>query len=168
MCSTHSRGVILQILFPATILLVVLSANDDGIVLKLLPRQDPRSNVTLHQLNIVGNNSVTVEVSKEVGDFQCFNITVDPAESINVQQGDFLGMYATVFAVLPVVSSNTGSGRVFFFQVTTPPCSVFLLGSGQPLATQLVNHAVHITSTIGKFDNKIIILGCYSYIIELQ
>ena len=127
-------------------------------------------NVTLRQLNIVGRNSVTVELPNEVKDFQCVNITVDPAEHINVQQNDFLGVYATVFAVLPVVSHNTGgSGRVFFFQVIgTPPSSVFLFGSGQPLAISLPNHDVHVTATIGKYDNKIIILGCYIYIIELQ
>ena len=111
---------------------------------------------------------MTVELPHEVEHFQCVNITVDPAEHINVQQNDFLGVYATVSAVLPVVCLNAeGSGRVFFFQVpATPPNSVFLFGSGQPLAISLANHDVHVTATIGKYDNKIIILGCY--IIELQ
>ena len=107
---------------------------------------------TLRHLNIVGSNSVRVELPNEVEDFQCVNITVDPAERINVQQGDFLGVYASAFAVLPVVSTNAGSGRVLFFQVTaTPPGSVFIFGSGQPLATQFANHAVHVTATIGKY-----------------
>ena len=125
-------------------------------------------NVTLRQLNIVGSNSVTVELPNEVEDFQCVKITVDPAEHINVQQNDFLGVYATAFAVLPVVSANAGgSGRVFFFQVTaTPPGSVFLFGSGQPLATQLANHAVHITATIGKYYNKVYISTCIAGIFK--
>ena len=96
----------------------------------------------------ISSYSATIDIPLQPNDFQCVNITVDPADYVDVQQGDFVGVYTFFDAVLPVVGITNDSSRVWFVPTgMTIPTDI---QPGTPGITSLTNQAIHVTATIGK------------------
>ena len=111
--------------------------------------------VNNRKLNIIGSNLAAITLPNQDHDFVCVNITVDSAERIDVQQGDYLGVFTSsdFTEVLPVVNANAGfSSQLYFCPSCSNPSSVFLSGSGLPRAIELSNQAIHVFATIGNCD----------------
>ena len=96
----------------------------------------------------ISSYPTTLRIPQQPAIFQCVNISVDPTDYIDVEQGDFIAVYLFQDEVLPVIANRNDLSRVCFFPAGNNVPNA--IEPSLPGLVSLSNQAIHISATIGK------------------
>ena len=96
--------------------------------------------------------STTITIPSWNANFQCVNITVDPADYIDVEQDDYIAVSTFNDKVLPVIGFTPNTSHLFFFPAGLNVPS--RIESSTPGIVRLSNQAIHVSATIGKVSDS--------------
>ena len=94
----------------------------------------------------ISSYSTDFRIPQQLYDYQCVNITVNPADYIAVKRGHYIAVYIFNNSVLPVIANTTDRSSLYHFPVGTAVTNAVELSTADIIS----NLVIHVAATIGE------------------